>query len=120
MALPAHQLLSEVERGSAEGRPVPRPAAAEDADRSHRPPSAAAAAAAAAAALLSKLLLVLLHGSQTTRGRKERMRHQEERWWIFPYGVPSMADGWVPIYAHEIEHFACNNYISRQPKIISR
>jgi hypothetical protein len=51
VCLLSHQLLSKVESGGAEGRPVPRPATAEDADHSHWPPATAAA--------LRSLLLVL-------------------------------------------------------------
>lgn len=54
--LVAHQLLSEVESRSAEGRPVPRPAAAEDADRPDRQRFAVV--------LSCELLLILLHESQ--------------------------------------------------------
>ena len=60
-----HQLLSKVESGGAEGRPVPRPAAAEDADGSHRSPPATAAA-------LRSLLLVLVRLHALARQQRER------------------------------------------------
>jgi hypothetical protein len=113
----AHQLLPQVERRSAEGRPVPRPAAAEDADRSHR------ATTVAAAALRSKLLLILLHthGPRPGRGRRRRRathpathgRGRDRE--VCGYSLYEVLDGrWLGTYlctGNRSLYMQCNNYI---------